>query len=121
MGEFNLLLKENGLHYRSVTGEEGGTGTSNGGDGDGGLKVGECQKVDEKIRQGLDFNDAIYDGSCSLTSVDTTQEEFYIRTQKAKHDKKMKKKEEIETARKEKEQKERNKTRNKNNEKKERK
>mmetsp|Transcript_10442 Transcript_10442/g.11188 ORF Transcript_10442/g.11188 Transcript_10442/m.11188 type:complete len:204 (+) Transcript_10442:3-614(+) len=89
--EFELLLKENGLQYRSVSGDEG-TGYGGTG-GDGGRKVGECQKVDEKIRQGIDFNGAIFDGNCSLNSVDTTQTDFFKRTGKARQEKKKKEKE----------------------------
>jgi hypothetical protein len=79
--EFDTLLKENNMIYRSVDGDDDSKWTW--------MKLGDCIKFDEKIKSGIDFNGARFDGNCSsLDSVDTTSKNFYLRSNDARKKKK---------------------------------
>merc|ERR1711957_950798 len=75
--EFETLLQDNNMIYRSVDGEEDSKWTW--------MKLGDCKKFDEQIISGTDFNGARFDGNCtSLDSVDTTNKNFYTRSNNAR-------------------------------------
>jgi hypothetical protein len=82
--EFDTLLKNNKMIYRSMDGEEDSKWTW--------MKLGDCKKFDEQIISGMDFNGARFDGNCtSLDSVDTTNKNFYTRSNNARKKRKGKK------------------------------
>jgi hypothetical protein len=65
--EFDALLKNNNLSYRS--GDSSSTFVWN--------KVGGCKRFDDQIRNGKDWNGRLFDGNCTIDVVDPSKKAFF--------------------------------------------